>query len=150
MDANKVIQQHKSLCKLISEKKIKQSLDILQNIISASSFPDLRDEFDNMVLTYKSMLKYTMEGITDPERNKIYLKLMQSILGLSDRLRQDILSHYSGWHTYWVKQQTEREQDLTGKRIPETLNDLVFKPELDEILKILILNQGFPKCVNNF
>jgi len=135
MDANKIIQQHKSLSKLVSEKKIKQSLDILQDMITASSLPDLRDEFNNLVLTYRNMLKYTMEGITDPERNKIYLRLMQSILGLSDRLRQDILSHYSGWNTYWVKQQTEREQNLTGKRVPESVDDLAFRTELDEILK---------------
>jgi tetratricopeptide (TPR) repeat protein len=136
MDANKVIRQHKNLCKLVSEKRIKQSLDILQDMISVSQLPNLRDEYNDLVLTYRNMLKYTIEGIKDPERNKVYLKLMQSILGLSDRLRQDILSHYSGWHTYWVKQQTEKEQKLTGKTIPETVDDFIFKPELDEILKL--------------
>ena len=68
----------------------------------------MRDEYDNIEMTYRNMLTYTIDGIKDPERNKIYLKLIQSILGLSDRARQDILSHYSGWHTYWVKQQAEK------------------------------------------
>ena len=76
---------------------------------------DLRDEYDNIVMTYRNMLTYTIEGINDPERNKIYLKLIQSILELSDRVRQDILSHYSGWHTYWVKQQTEKEHETERK-----------------------------------
>ncbi len=136
MDATKVIQQHKKLCKYISEKRIKQSLDILQDMISVSSLGELRDEYDKIVMTYRNMLTYTIEGIKDPERSKIYLKLMQSILGLSDRLRQDILSHYSGWHTYWVKQQTEKEQKLTGKTLAETVDDLMFKSELDEWLKL--------------
>jgi tetratricopeptide (TPR) repeat protein len=136
MDANKVIQQHKRLCRLVSEKKIKQSLDILEDMISISSLGDLRDEYNNIVMTYRNMLSYTIEGINDPERNKIYLKLIQSILGLSDHVRQDILSHYSGWHTYWVKQQTEKEQKLTGKTIVETVDDLMFKSELDEWLKL--------------
>jgi len=104
MDVAKVIQQHKRLCSLVSEKRIKQSLEILADMIASSSSGDLRDEYDNLVMTYRNMLTYTIEGINDPERNKIYLKLIQSILGLSDRVRQDILSHYSGWHTYWVKQ----------------------------------------------
>ena len=85
MDVSKVIQQHKRLCSLISEKKIKQSLDILSEMISSSSSGDLRDEYDNLVMTYRNMLTYTIEGIKDPERTKIYLKLIQSILGLSDR-----------------------------------------------------------------
>ena len=58
-----------------------------------------------LAMTYKNMLTYTIDGIEDPERNKIYIKLIQSILNLSDKVRQDILSRNSGWHTYWVKQQ---------------------------------------------
>ena len=136
MNTTKVILQHKQLCRLVSEKRIKQSLDILQDMISISSLGDLRDEYNNIEMTYRSMLTYTIEGINDPERNKIYLKLIQSILGLADRLRQDILSHYSGWHTYWVMQQTLKEQKLTGKTLVETVDDLMFKSELDEWLKL--------------
>jgi tetratricopeptide (TPR) repeat protein len=136
MDVSKLIQQHKRLCNLISEKKIKQSLDILADMISAAASGDMRDEYENLQLTYQRMLTYTIDGIKDPERNKIYLKLIQSILGLSDRARQDILSHNSGWHTYWVKQQAEKEMKLTGKNIVETVDDLMFKNELDEWLKL--------------
>jgi len=136
MDVGKVIQQHKILCSYVSEKKIKQSLDILINMITNTSSGDLHDEYDNLVMTYRNMLTYSIEGIKDPEQNKIYLKLIQSILGLSDRARQDILSHNSGWHTYWVKQQAEKEMKLSGKTIVETIDDLMFKSELDEWLKL--------------
>ena len=92
--------------------------------------------YENLVMTYRNMLTYTIEGINDPERNKIYIKLIQSILELSDQVRQDILSHNSGWNTYWVKQQAEKEQKLTGKTIVETVDDLMFKSELDEWLRL--------------
>jgi tetratricopeptide (TPR) repeat protein len=136
MDTQKVIHQHKRLCSLVSEKKLKQSLDILSDMINDTSRGDLRDEYENIVMTYKNMLTYTMEGISDPQRSKIYVKLIQSILGLSDRARQDILSHNSGWHTYWVKQQTEKEMKISGKSLIETVDDLMFKQELDELLKL--------------
>ena len=136
MDSLKVIQQHKRIGKLISEKRVKQSLDILDGMITESSGGSLRDDYDNIVLTYRNILRYTIEGVKDPERNKIYLKLMQTILALSDRVRQDILSHYSGWHTYWIKQQIEKEYKLGGKSIIETVDDLMFKQELDEWLKL--------------
>jgi tetratricopeptide (TPR) repeat protein len=136
MDIKKTILQHKQLCSLVSERKIKQSLDILSDMIIGTSSGDLRDEYENLVTTYRNMLSYTIEGINDPERNKVYLKLIQSILELSDQVRQDILSHNSGWNTYWVQQQTEKEQKLTGKTIIETVDDLMFKSELDEWLKL--------------
>jgi hypothetical protein len=136
MDIGKVIQQHKRLCNFVSEKHIKQSLDILSDMMNNSSSGDLRDEYENIVMTYRNMLSYTIDGINDPERNKIYLKLNQSILGLSDRVRQDILSHYSGWHTYWIKQQADKEMKISGRTIVETVDDLMFKSELDEWLKL--------------
>jgi tetratricopeptide (TPR) repeat protein len=136
METATIIRQHKMICGLIAEKRIKQSLDILQEMIASASSGNLRDELDNIVMTYRNMLKYTLEGVKDPERNKIYLKLMQSILGLGDRVKQDILSRYSGWHTYWVKQQAEKEQKLSGRSIAETVDDLMFKSELDEWLKL--------------
>ncbi len=136
MDAVKVIQQHKKLSAQVSEKRIKQSLDLLKDMINHSSSGDMRDEYENIVMTYRNMLTYTIEGVQDPERNKIYLKLIQSILKLADRVKQDILSHNSGWHTYWVKQQAEKELKLSGKSIVETVDDLLFKSELDEWLKL--------------
>ena len=136
MEVVKILQQHKRLSALVSEKKLKQSLDLLKDMIEHSSTGDLRDEYENIVMTYRNMLTYTIEGVEDPERNKIYLKLIQSILRLADRVKQDILSHYSGWHTYWVKQQAEKELKLSGKTIVETVDDLLFKSELDEWLKL--------------
>ncbi|MCU0456217.1 MAG: tetratricopeptide repeat protein [Bacteroidales bacterium] len=136
MDTRKTIQQHKQVCTFVTERRIKQSLDTLSDMISQATEGGLRDEYENLVMTYRTMLTYTIEGISDPERNKVYAKLMQSILWLSDRTRQDILSHYSGWNTYWVKQQAEKEQRLTGKTIVETVDDLMFKSELDEWLRL--------------
>jgi tetratricopeptide (TPR) repeat protein len=136
METRKTILQHKQICSLISERRIKQSLDILADMITIASSGDLRDEYDNIVMTYRNMLTYTIEGVEDPERSKVYLKLIQSILELSDQVRQDILSHYSGWNTYWLKQQTEKEQKLTGQTIVETVDDLMFKSELDEWMKL--------------
>ena len=136
MDIVKVIRQHKKLSDFISERKIKQSFDLLKEMIAIAQAGELRDEYDNLEMTYRNMLTYTIDGIDDPERGKIYNRLMQSILNLADRVRQDILSHQSGWHTYWVKQQTEKEMKLTGKSIVETVDDLMFKSELDEWLRL--------------
>ncbi len=136
MDIKKTIQQHKYICSLISERKIKQSLDILSDMLTGVSSGNFRDEYDDLVMTYRNMLAYTIEGINDPERNKIYLKLIQSILELSDKVRQDILSHVSGWHTYWIKEQADKEQKLTGRTIVDSVDDLMFKSDLDEWLKM--------------
>ena len=60
MDVSKVIQQHKRLCTLVSEKKIKQSLDILTDMISNSSSGDMHDEYNDMEMTYERMCSPTL------------------------------------------------------------------------------------------
>ncbi len=131
---NRVIDQHSEIVLFISNRRVKKSLDSLRAMIDRSGQGRFYDEFDSLSLTYKNMLRYTIDGVKDPERDKIYINLLKSILRLADTVKQDILSRHSGWHTYWVKQHNEREQMLSGKTAIETVDDLIFKQELDERL----------------
>jgi len=132
---NKVIDQHKEIVTFISNRGVKKSLDTLRTMIDRSGQGRFYDEFDSLSLTYRNMLRYTIDGVKDPERDKIYINLLKSILSLADNVKQDILSRHSGWHTYWVKHHTEKEQLLSGKTLVETVDDLLFKQELDEWLR---------------
>jgi len=67
MDSSTVILQHKKICDFITQKKIKQSLDILKDMIEHVTSGNLRDEYENIVSTYRNMLRYTLEGVKDPE-----------------------------------------------------------------------------------
>ncbi|HUS87560.1 MAG TPA: tetratricopeptide repeat protein [Bacteroidales bacterium] len=136
MEAVKVIKKHKVICRSVVTKKVKQSLDQLRELIEVSHNGDHRVQLENLESTYRNMIKYTAEGINDPQRNKVYYRLLMSIISLADDVKQDILAHYSGWHTYWLKSNTDREQKLTGGSIIESVDDLIFKEELDEWLKI--------------
>lgn len=136
MEVGRTIIQHKKINRLVSERRLKQSLDLLSEMMKNSSAGQLRDELDNLIMTYQNMLTYTIDGVPDPERHKIYIKLIQSLLTLADKVKQDILSRNSGWHTYWVRQQTEKELRLSGKSLIDTVDDLVFKSELDEWLEL--------------
>lgn len=134
MEVKKIIQLHKDLCSLLADKKLKQSLDILKLLVDSTSSGELISEHENIVAVYRNMLTYNIQGIIDPERNNIYLKLVLSTFTIADKARQLLLSKHSGWNTYWVKIQTEKEQRLSDKSIVETVDDLIFKSELDELL----------------
>ncbi|HNX67535.1 MAG TPA: tetratricopeptide repeat protein [Bacteroidales bacterium] len=135
MNIATIIQQHKKICTLISQKKVKQSLDIIESMLVYASYGGFRDEFEDNKMTYLNILKYTMEGVDDPERKKIYNKFLQDILKLSDRIKQDILARYSGWYTYNVRKIEEKEESKRGKTIIQGIDDLAFKSELDRLLE---------------
>ena len=134
METIKTLALYKDLCSLLSQKKLKQGLELLSQLVKTSSSSELINEFDDIVSAYRKMLGYTIEGISDPERNKVYSKLMESTFKLADKTKQSLLSRFSGWHSYWIRQQAEKEQKLTSRSIIETVDDLIFKTELDELL----------------
>lgn len=134
MNINTVILQHKRVCNLVVRRKVKQSFDIMADMLDSVSVGGLRDEFHELQTTYMNILRYTVEGISDPERHKVYLKLMRDILRLNDRIKQDILAHHSAWYTYSVRERERREERLRGGNIVESVDNLVFKSRLDEIL----------------
>lgn len=134
MNTGKLIQKHNRITELIASKEVRQSINKIKDLIDTSNNGDHRRQIENIESTYKSMVKYTIEGVHDPERNKILTRMLQSLLSLADNVKQDILSRYSGWHTYWLKENNEKEKNIAGKSIIESVDDLLFKEELDEWL----------------
>jgi Flp pilus assembly protein TadD len=134
MNINTTILQHKRVCNLVVRRKVKQSFDIMSDMLDNVSFGGFRDEFEELQMTYMNILKYTVDGINDPERQKVYIRLLQSILRLNDKINQDILAHHSGWYTYSVRAREEKEERLRGGNIIQSVDDLVFKSRLDDLL----------------
>jgi len=134
VNIRKIKTQYKRLCHLVSSRRVKDALDVLNKLVSESGYSDFFIQQEHLEHTYEQMLNYMLEGVQDPERDKVYHKLLTSILELADRVKNWLMSNHSGWHTYILKHEMEREQALTGKQVIETLDDLSFKRELDEMI----------------
>ncbi len=134
INVKKINSRYNQLCSLIASKKIKDALDILNELIAESDFSDFFVQQEHLESTYEQMLRYTLDGVHDPEREKVYQKLQVSILILADKVRAALLMKYAGWHTFTLKDELEKKQKLTGKGVIETLDDLAFRIELDEII----------------
>lgn len=136
MEPARINKRYQQVNDLVIDGKIKQALDMMKEFTAESGNSDHRLQLENLEMTYRNMIRYTAEGIHDPERKKVYTRMQQSIMKLADQVKQDLLARYSGWHTYWLKTNTERERKLAGKSLVESIDDLIFKSELDEWLRI--------------
>lgn len=134
INVNKIKNQYKHLCHLVSGRRVKDALDVLSNLVSESGYSDFFIQQEHLAHTYEQMLNYMLEGVQDPERDMVYNKLLTSILELADRVKDRLMENHSGWHTYTLKQEVDRQQELTGKLVIETMDDLSFKRELDEMI----------------
>jgi tetratricopeptide (TPR) repeat protein len=126
--------RYQRLCSLVSARRVKDALDVLGELVGHTGFSDFFIQTEHLEHTYEQMLKYMLEGVQDPERDQVYNKLLISILELADRVKDQLLEKQSGWHTYILKAEIDRQQELTGRSVIETMDDLSFKRELDEII----------------
>jgi tetratricopeptide (TPR) repeat protein len=137
-----ILSRTQQLYHLVSTRRVKDALDVLNGLVSESGFSDFFIQQEHLEHTYEQMLNYMLEGVQDPERDSVYQKLLSSILELSDRVKDRLLENNSGWHTFVLKQELDRKQELTGKKVIATMDDLSFKRELDEILDENMVTPG--------
>ena len=79
----------------LSARRLKPAFDLLGKLISENSLGIYFDEYRNLEDTYQNMLKYTVEGVFDPERQKVYRKLIVSVFEVADKVREDLLLKFS-------------------------------------------------------
>lgn len=103
MNEIEIRNSHQTICKLLSERKLKPAFDLLEKMISANGLGEFSDHLLDLEQNYKFMLKYTVEGITDPERQKIYQHILVSTFDLADHCADSLKMKFSSSMEYQKK-----------------------------------------------
>ena len=98
---------YKSVCNALAEHHIKEAFDIIAPLVKETHNSDLIDSHYNLEFNYRNMLKYMVEGITDPERQKIYLQQINEVYLLIDKTYDFLLGKYSSDIYYETKRSLE-------------------------------------------
>ena len=128
---DKDIQSSYSLiCSNLAKRRLKPALDLLDKLISDTGFGIYRDEWQRMNDTYHNMLKYTVEGIFDPERQKVYYKLITSVFELTDTLHEALKLKYSSGYENEKKRAYSKGQAYGSGLFMKDLED-IYSPSPD-------------------
>ena len=136
MRETEINKSHDDICRLLSDRKLKPAFDLLGNMITANGLGEFGDQLLDLEQNYRFMLKYTVEGITDPERQKIYQHLLLSTFELADLCADSLLLKYSASLEYQKKRGFSR---MMLEDIPEYFSQLE-SFHLEKELRSLIEN----------
>ena len=81
-------EKYTDICSSIATRRLKPAFDMLEELIAGNGLGFCYDEYKRLEETYQYMLRYTVEGVTDPERQKVYRKLIVSAFDLADRVNE--------------------------------------------------------------
>jgi tetratricopeptide (TPR) repeat protein len=86
---------YREICMLLSSKKLKQAFLQIRKLSKEAGQGTQADQIDDLEQTYRYILKYTVIGVNDPERGKIYNHLVISAFELADKIQENWMSKYS-------------------------------------------------------
>ena len=95
--------KYTQICNLLAARKLKPAFDLLEELISGTGLGELHEQYISLEQNYKFMLKYTVEGINDPERQKIYEHLLISTFEIADSTYENLRLKYSQTVEYQKK-----------------------------------------------
>lgn len=149
MNKAEIEKRSQNINKLIVNNQIIEAMDLLNEMVTLTKMGDFRRQFDKAKETYANILKYTMEGVNDPEREKIFTHLQISLLQMADLAKENILVLGGSMHTYLLKSKLDRQNKPSKNDSVETIDNLIFNRELDDILRDSSLekpkNTGVPE-----
>lgn len=119
---------------LLSARKLKPAFDLLERLILDNGLGEYSDEYFSLEQNYKFMLKYTVEGINDPERQKIYEHLLISTFELADNTFENLRLKYSQSVEYQKKRGFVKHFIKDGKQYLHELENYSVQKELRSLL----------------
>ncbi len=134
MGRENLSKDYNNYCKLIYDRKIKESFDVIYNIISKYKLEHYKFTIDNFYETYKNILKYSFELVEDPEKEKIYNQLLKSLLDLADEIKETIITQNNYLSYYNYKNDILAFSELSLEKSEELLKQLVLEKEFENLI----------------
>jgi len=134
MTEKELKEKHQQICNLLSTRKLKPAFDLLEQLISETGIGQYREEYSRLEQNYKFMLKYTVEGINDPERQKIYEHLFISTFEIADNTYENLRMKYSQSVEYQKKRGFAKHYITNLDGFAQELEKYSIKKELRTLL----------------
>ena len=134
MDKKSVERNYGRIESCVHSKRLKDALDILKDLVISSRRGEFISQYELLDNTYANLLKYSIEGIRDPEREKIYKNLLTSVLELADVALQSAYTNYSDQYIYRLKKKIDFESKYIKEEAISNIENLVFDEELSDVL----------------
>lgn len=134
-DRKNLERNYQRVINFVFDKKLKDALDGLKDLAIQSRKGDFISQYESLDETYENLLKYSVEGVNDPQREKIYTHLLVSVIELADLSLQSALLDTSDQYIYQLKKKIEIESKQIKEAAIDSIGDLAFDEELSEVLK---------------
>jgi tetratricopeptide (TPR) repeat protein len=142
MNTNEINNLTQRCASFLSKEKIKDAHNILHVFEKFVQNIEIRNQLEKNDEVYKNLLRFTIQGYNDPDKEKILKKIIRSDFELLDRGRNAALLKAGGVYYKSLKEKIDQRPLLTKKQAEKEINELIVNPELDALLQNTNLSGG--------
>ena len=106
MNVNNINQMHGSIVNLLQQSRLKEAQTQAEALVNLCSYWTLTNQLEQNRTSYNYMLDYMRQGISDPQRENLYLRLRTDLWEIADRARILLLDKVSS-HYYHETRRTQ-------------------------------------------
>lgn len=134
MTYKEIYNSHKNICNLAYKRNLSTVFELLTTLAKETRKEYYSIQVSKYLDTYKNILKHSFSGITDPERNNVYNKLIRSVLELADEIKELLLTNSSELTIYKMKWSFDQKKISDLSETKSILESLIIDDELRDIL----------------
>jgi tetratricopeptide (TPR) repeat protein len=135
MNRKEIWENHQLASDFIAKRQLGNALDLFYQMAGEADSDYYQLQLDKHKETYSSILQYAFKDMEDPERDKIYFRLLKDILEIGDKLKEHLLTISGGSSIYKTKWKIEQNIQEGKIDYDELLSNLTRDDELEDLLK---------------
>lgn len=128
-------EEYRIVLSLIAERRIAEAFTALMKLTERCRNIDFTNRLNKNIETYKNILKYSFELGDDPERDKVYFRLVKSLLELADDVKEELIVQFNMLTYYRLHRKPEWKSDQTEEEAAAWLNQISLEKEVEAFLK---------------
>lgn len=90
MELNEIKRINKSIHKLLDDSRVNDAFNTIEPLIQEAGSWNLREQLEQLRISYRFMLQYLQQGIVDPQRNEVYNSIINKLYTIADSVTLDL------------------------------------------------------------
>ncbi len=132
MNYQELLERYYRILSLLKGSRVTEAMDDLSLLVDKCRDFDYRNRLNNAGNTYRNMLKYSFELGDDPEKQKVYLRLVKSLLELTDEVKEEIIRWYGLLSYYTLLSSEDLQSNLEFEETGKWLERVSFEQDLED------------------
>lgn len=127
MITKEIIKIKEGIYNLIEEKNLFSTFEEIETLLGLGIYPKITQKLENIKTTYSYMGQYMLQGVDDPQKEKLYNDILNSLYEITDLIIDELMTRDD---TSYIYNKRRYYQSIGGANIEE--KSTILKKYYDE------------------